>query len=92
LNINTSSSDDGGAACRIIDIKTGNLVTVYKNIDGSVIGWNRQKNVGGKKYSVEIPKNMVKTLKKVTEETNKKTEEENWEEGGKNENSEGTAD
>jgi len=39
----STSSDGGGPACRIIDIKTGNLVTVYKNIDGSVIGWNRRK-------------------------------------------------
>jgi len=45
LNINTSSSDDGGAACRIIDIKTGELIMVYKNLDGSVIGWNRQKTM-----------------------------------------------
>ena len=34
--------------CRVVDMKTGELVTVYKNIDGSVIGWNRRKNDGGK--------------------------------------------
>ena len=61
MNINTSSSDDGGAACRIIDIKTGNLVTVYKNIDGSVIGWNRQKDDGGE--------NIMKFNKKKSQHT-----------------------
>ena len=40
-----TSSDSGGPACRIIDIKTGELIMVYKNLDGSVIGWNRQKTM-----------------------------------------------
>ncbi len=30
-------------ACRIVDMKTGDLIMVYKNIDGSVIGWNRRR-------------------------------------------------
>ena len=35
-------SDTNTPVSRIVDMKTGDLITVYKNIDGSVIGWNRK--------------------------------------------------
>ncbi len=32
-----------GPVSRVVDMETGTLVTVYKNLDGTVIGWNRRK-------------------------------------------------
>lgn len=42
-NNNINVSDTNTPVSRIVDMKTGELVTVYKNLDGSVIGWNRRK-------------------------------------------------